>query len=83
MDIFSSLFEPFLNCPTKCVLFSNGKAQTDNPYSQWAQSTSEEYISRQIARIKSSCVSDRILSEPDIKDLVKTGWKFSFNFLEA
>ncbi len=81
MDISSSLFESFLNCPTKCFLFSKGKSQTDNPYFQWAQSTSEEYISRQIARIRSSCVSDKILSEPDIKDFLKTGWQFSFNFL--
>jgi len=83
MDISSILFESFLNCPMKCFLYSNGQSQTENAYSQWAQSTSEEYRNRQIARIKSSCISDKILIEPDIKALAKPDWEFSFHFIAA
>lgn len=80
-NISTLLIESFIDCPTKCFLYSMGHPRTGNAYSQWIQSSSAEYLNNQIENLKNNCAVDKILVKPSIKDLLTSDWNFAFNFI--
>jgi hypothetical protein len=74
MTITPSLFEAYLECPTKCWLKSINESSTGNAYAEWVETQSESYLADGMHRLRSGALVPGCTIVPEIKNLKGDKW---------
>jgi predicted RecB family nuclease len=81
MSITSSLFEAYLNCPTKCFLQSIGESSAVNAYDNWEKTNREKYRNQGILLLKSRFPPNCVTVSSDVAALKTAECHLALNFV--
>jgi hypothetical protein len=80
MIVSSSLFEAFLECPTKCWLRSRAEPTAGNAYAEWARAQNEAYYERGLKRLLAMLSeSDYAIAPPISKYPKDSTWRLAID----
>src|SRR5664280_1833105 len=78
MIVSSHLFEAFLECSTKCWLYSRAEPITGNAYSEWARAQNEAYYEGGLKRLLAMLPeSERAMGPPISKNSKGVTWRIA------
>ena len=81
MKLTSSLFGAYLNCPTKCFLWSRGEIGTEDVYGHWARTQDESYRREAARHVRMECPDSELLIDPIGAERLKTAhWRWALDF---
>jgi predicted RecB family nuclease len=80
MIVSSSLFEAFLECPTKCWLRSRAEPTAGNAYAEWARAQNEAYYEGGLKRLLAMLSeSDYAIAPPICKYPKDSTWRLAID----
>jgi predicted RecB family nuclease len=78
MIISSSLFEAYLECPTKCWLRSRRERSTGNAYAEWARLQNETHFENGLKQLLETFPeSDRVIAPPIFEYANEATWRLA------
>jgi predicted RecB family nuclease len=78
--ISSSLFEAYLECPTKCWLRSRGEPNTGNAYAEWARLQNETHFENGLKQLLETFPeSDRAMGPPIFDHAEEATWRLAID----
>jgi predicted RecB family nuclease len=82
MIISSSLFEAYLECPTKCWLRSRGEPSTGNAYAEWARLQNEAHFENGLKQLLETFPeSDRAIAPSIFEYSKEATWRLAIDVL--